>query len=213
MLGDLVVQEDVRRAARRHRDRRRHERRLGRREVRPADGDVAAAHEAVDEEGEPVRVGHAVRVGVGHDLAGRRVDRHQRPVAHVLVGEVGDPLVHELASNLLQVVVERRRDLVAAGANVELGILRAECLEDLRRLGPHAVGEVWLEERGRDAARLHVEPGRRERLVVLRLGDVPVAQHALEHEVAPLERRARRCLAARLARRVLVRVIEARRLR
>ena len=54
---------------------------------------------------------------VRDDLAGRRVDRDQRRIVDVLVGEVGDPLLDELVSDLLQGVVEGGLDAVAAGAD------------------------------------------------------------------------------------------------
>ena len=65
MLGNLVVQQHMRRAARRRRDVGGHGAVLRRGKVRAADRDEAALDELVDQVGEPVGIDDAIGVGVG----------------------------------------------------------------------------------------------------------------------------------------------------
>ena len=130
--------------------------RLGRREVRPAHGHEAAAHELEDQEGEPVGVGHAVRVGVGDDLAGRRLGAHVARDAEPLVlladddhaRAAGVRVVHRLVpladleravlravvddDHLVVGVVERAQRL-EAGVHGALGVVGADHDRDTRR--------------------------------------------------------------------------------
>ena len=170
-------------------------------------GDVELA---VDARILPVVVVH--RSHVGDDLAGRGVDRHQRAVADVLVREGGDPLCHFLVRLLLQAEVDRGRDLVAAGAQLEGRILEAEGGEDALSLAPDPEREVRLAQRARHAARVHRGPGHRVGLVALRLRDPAVAEHRVEDLGATPDRGRCGLLGARVAIRVLVRVVHARQL-
>jgi len=95
MLGDLVAEQDMRRAARRHRDRGRNEALFGGWEIGPAARRQIARLHPGDEVGQPVWIGDAVAVGIGDDLAsgGFRADvaRDGEP----LVGLADDPAERE----------------------------------------------------------------------------------------------------------------------
>ena len=71
VLGDAIVEQHVRRAARRARDALRHRRIVGRHDVRAAGADDVGGEERLDEKREPVAIDARVGVGVGDDLAGR----------------------------------------------------------------------------------------------------------------------------------------------
>ena len=93
VLGDLVAEQHMGRAARRHRDRGRDEAVLGRREIRSAAGAEPARFHRGDEIGQPVGVGDAIAVGVGDDLAGRRLGADIAGDAQALVRLADDPAI------------------------------------------------------------------------------------------------------------------------
>ena len=72
VLGGLVVEEHVRRPAGCGGDGGGDDVGRGRRDVRPPDGDAPAVHERLDQVREPIGIRHAVRVGVGDHVSGRR---------------------------------------------------------------------------------------------------------------------------------------------
>ena len=71
VLGDAIVEQHVRRPARRARDALRHRRIVGRHDVRSARADDVGRQERLDEKRQPVAIDARVGVGVGDDLAGR----------------------------------------------------------------------------------------------------------------------------------------------
>ena len=93
VLGHLVAEQHVGRAARRHRDRGRDEAVLGRREIRSAAGAEPARFHPGDEIGQPVGVGDAIAVGIGDDLAGRRLGADIAGDAQALVRLADDPAI------------------------------------------------------------------------------------------------------------------------
>ena len=74
---------------------------------------------------------------VGDDLAGRGVDRHQRPVIDILVAHRRNPF-HDLGLGLLlQRVVEGGNDPVAAGADGLVRVRDAHRRQDARHFVLH----------------------------------------------------------------------------
>ena len=71
VLGDAIVEQHVRRPARRARDALRHRRIVGRHDVRTAGADDVGGEERLDEIRQPVAIDARVGVGVGDDVAGR----------------------------------------------------------------------------------------------------------------------------------------------
>ena len=71
VFGDAIVEQHVRRAARRARDALRDGRIVGGHDVRPARADDIRGQERLDEKREPVAIDARVGVGVGDDLARR----------------------------------------------------------------------------------------------------------------------------------------------
>ena len=126
---------------------------------------------------------------VRDDLAGRRVECYQRPVVHVLGLELVDPAAHLGLGGLLQAVVQRGDHPEAAGPELLCRVLIAELGQDLLCLALHPEAELRLLEDARHPRRMHLLPGRGDRLVVLDLGDVAVGQHRVEHLVAPRDHR------------------------
>ena len=70
VLGDAIVEQHVRRSARRARDALRHRRIVGGHDVRSAGADDVGGEERLDEKRQPVAIDAHVGVGVRDDLAG-----------------------------------------------------------------------------------------------------------------------------------------------
>src|SRR5579884_3285846 len=145
VLGDLVADQDVGRPPRRHRHGCRHQGVFRRRKIGPAASGERALLHLADEIGEPVGIGDAVAIGIGDDLAGRRlgadVARNAQPAVRLaddaaigvalgdFEGAVGRAVVDD--DDLIVGVVElfeRRQALV----HRPLGVVRAHNDGDAR---------------------------------------------------------------------------------
>ena len=104
VLGNLVADQDMRWPAGRHCHGRRHEAVLGRGKVGSAAGREIARFHLGDEVGQPVRVGDAVAVGIGDDLAARRLGPDISCDAQPLVGLADDAAEREALSDLERAV-------------------------------------------------------------------------------------------------------------
>ena len=96
VLRDRVGEEHVARSAGRRRDTGLDPVFRRRRNVRPADPRIIAAHERADQIIEPVRIGHAVGVGVGEHFA---FGRGRAGVARVTQAVIVLPDVADASEN------------------------------------------------------------------------------------------------------------------
>ena len=190
MLGDDVVEHDVRRGAGRAGHALRQPRVVGRHHVGAAGAGDVALPERLHQVGQPLRMDPHVRVGVGDDLpggvgqrhvprdgqaAGRSVDHPHPPVpAGDGRGVVGRPVVDE--NDLERGVVERLERLEAVRQGVG-GVVRADEHRHHRPLRPVGGRERRRGERPCDRAQGRLRPALRvdesERPVVDRLATSP----------------------------------------
>ena len=115
-------------------------------------------------------------------LAGLVLDRHHR---RARAGLVREPVADRGRGRLLDLRVERRLDGEAAGEGAPGAELAAAELVDDLLLDPRGeVGVLRVLARRRDVRARGQALG--HGLVVLRLGDEPLLEHAVEHHVAAL---------------------------
>ena len=105
VLGNRVGQQHVAGRAGRRADRRLNPVGRGRRNIRAAHRGEIGGEQRVDQEVEPVAVGHAVRIGEGDDLALRRGDADVARGAEALVDLHDVPHAREILHDFLRVVL------------------------------------------------------------------------------------------------------------
>ena len=153
VLGNPVVQQHVCWAARCARDRLRHRWIVGGHDVRSSGSDDVRGQERLNEECQPVRVDPRVRVGVGHDLAGRVGEPDVASRAEAGVGRVDDAdarvSMSDRARAIPRAVVDQNDLVVGIGEPFErreavldrgFGVVRAD---DNRHARPRSPGFGW----------------------------------------------------------------------
>ncbi len=157
----------MRRPARRDRDRRRNEAVLGRREIGAAAGDEIGRLHLGDEIIQPIRIGDAVAVGIGDDLAGRGFGADIARDAEAFVRLRDDLAVAEalgdgeaaigravIDDDHLVIGIIELRERFEAGRHRALGVVGADHDRDARR----------ARQRGRDRSLIARAHGRKRRL-------------------------------------------------
>ena len=171
VLGGAIVEQDVRRPARRARDALRHRRIVGRHDVRPARSDDVGVEERLDEKRQPVAIDARIGVGVRDDLSGRFREADvargaQAAVRNVDHANAGVALA-DLPGAILGTVVDEDDLEIGVGQLLQRdeavlerigGVVSADDHRHARPRAPPLVGERRVGERrsNRSGCRLHL---------------------------------------------------------